>query len=300
MSTAKQNGRLMRLATYASVTTALVLIATKLGAWWLTGSVALLSSLIDSMLDAAASLVTLFAVGHALAPADAEHRFGHGKAEPLAALVQAGLITGSALFLVFEALPRLLNPQPIESGGVGLAVMVFSILATFALTRFQYYVVRRTGSTAISADALHYFADLLTNAGVIVALILATQFNLLLADPIIALVIAGYIFWSALKIGRSALDMLMDRELPDSQRKTILEIVRAHPDVLGVHELKTRESGQSTFIQLHLELDGGMSLYRAHVIADTVEAELQTHFPGANVIIHQDPHVLSEDTPVYR
>jgi ferrous-iron efflux pump FieF len=290
----------MRLATYASVSAAITLILVKVIAWWITGSVALLSSLVDSLLDAAASVITLLAVRQSLTPADAEHRFGHGKAEALAALLQAGLITGSALFIVFESLPRLVDPEPVESGGLGVAVMLFSIVVTFALTRFQAYVVKHTSSTAIQADALHYLADLLTNSGVIIALLLATQLGWHLADPIIALIIAGYIFWSALQIGRHAFDMLMDRELPDEQRAHILEVARRHPSVLGVHELKTRQSGQRVFIQLHLELEGSMNLYRAHAIADTVEAELETHFPGAEVIIHQDPYVLSEDTPVYR
>lgn len=294
------NGRLMRLATYASVTVAGLLISAKLGAWWLTDSVAMLSSLVDSLLDAGASVVTLFAVRHSLRPADAEHRFGHGKAEPLAALAQASLICGSALFLLIEAVPRLLSPQPVAAGEIGLAVMLFSVVATFALTRFQRYVVRRTGSTAIDADALHYVTDLLANLAVITALLLSTRLGWHLADPLFALAIAGYIFWSAVRIGRRAFDMLMDRELPEAERQRILEVARSHPDVLGVHELKTRASGQSSFVQLHLELDGSMNLYRAHVIADTIETELQTLYPGAEVIIHQDPHVLSEDTPVYR
>lgn len=295
-----RNSRLMRLATYASVSVAALLIIAKLGAWWLTDSVAMLSSLVDSLLDAGASVVTLFAIRQSLTPPDAEHRFGHGKAEPLAALAQAGLICGSALFLLIEAVPRLLTPQPIAAGGIGLAVMVFSVVATFALTRFQRFVVRRTGSTAIDADALHYVTDLLTNLAVIAALLLSTRLGWHLADPLFALAIAGYIFWSAVRIGRRAFDMLMDRELPEAERQRILEVVRGHSDVLGAHDLKTRASGQSTFIQLHLELDGAMTLYRAHVIADTLEAELQTLYPGAEVIIHQDPHVLSEDTPVYR
>jgi len=289
----------MRLATYASTGVAISLILVKVAAYWMTDSVALLSSLVDSLLDAAASLITLLAVRHALVPADAEHRFGHGKVEALAALLQAGLIIGSALFLLFEALPRLVDPQPIEAGSVGIAVMLFSIITTFALTRFQAYVVRRTGSTAIAADALHYLADLLTNAGVILAILLATQLGWLLADPLIALAIAAYILWSAAQIGRQALDMLMDRELPETQRQQILQVASSHPAVLGVHDLKTRRSGKDIFIQLHLELDGSMRLYQAHTIADTVEAELQTYFPGAEVIIHQDPHVLSEDLPSY-
>jgi len=294
------NGRLMRLATYASISVAVTLILVKVVAYWMTGSVALLSSLVDSLLDAAASLITLLAVRHSLTPADAEHRFGHGKVEALAALMQAGLITGSALFILFEALPRLVDPQPLAAGEIGIAVMLFSIVTTFILTRFQAHVVKRTGSTAIRADALHYLSDLLTNAGVILALLLTTQLGFLRADPIIALIVAGYIFWSALRIGRHALDVLMDRELSDEQRAQIIEVAKRHPSVLGVHELKTRQSGRNLFIQLHLELEGSMNLYRAHAIADTVEAELETRFPGAEVIIHQDPYILSEDIPVYR
>lgn len=295
----RRAGRLMRLATYASVATATILIAVKLGAWWLTDSVSLLSSLMDSLLDVAASLVTLLAVRQALVPADREHRFGHGKAEPLAALLQAGLISGSALFIAIEGIHRLIQPEPVSYGSLGIAVMVFSILLTFALTRFQKYVVRRTGSSAIAADSLHYMSDLLMNAAVILALVLASQLGWLRADPLIALGVAGYILYSAVQIARGALDMLMDRELPAEQREKVIAVARAHDEVLGVHDLKTRASGPRTFIQLHLEMNGGMTLYRAHAVAEAVEAELQTQFPGAEVIIHQDPHVLAEETPQY-
>lgn len=292
-------GRLMRWATYASTATALLLIVLKLIAWGLTDSVALLSSLVDSLLDGFASLVMLLAVRQSLTPADREHRFGHGKAEPLAALAQASLITGSAVFLVVEALRRLIDPEPIAHGDLGVAIMVFSLVATFALTRFQNYVVARTGSVAIRSDALHYLSDLLMNAAVILALVLTSRVGLTYADPILALGIAAFILRSAFRIGRDAYDMLMDRELPDEERRRILDLVRQYPEVLGVHDLKTREAGRTAFIQLHLEIDGSMTLYRAHAIADAVEAELQTAYPGAEVTIHQDPYVLSEDTPIY-
>lgn len=292
-------GRLMRWATYASTATALLLIVLKLIAWGLTDSVALLSSLVDSLLDGFASLVMLLAVRQSLTPADREHRFGHGKAEPLAALAQASLITGSAVFLVVEALRRLVDPEPIAHGDLGVAIMVFSLVATFALTRFQNYVVARTGSVAIRSDALHYLSDLLMNAAVILALVLTSRVGLTYADPILALGIAAFILRSAFRIGRDAYDMLMDRELPDEERRRILDLVRQYPEVLGVHDLKTREAGRTAFIQLHLEIDGSMTLYRAHAIADAVEAELQTAYPGAEVTIHQDPYVLSEDTPIY-
>jgi len=294
-------GRLMRLATYASVCTAAVLIAVKLVAWWLTDSLAMLSSLVDSMLDIAAALVTLMAVRHALSPADSDHRFGHGKAEPLAALAQAGLITGSAFFLMIEAMHRFLHPAAIENTNLGVGVMLFSMVLTFALTRFQAYVVRKTQSVAISADSLHYVSDILMNAAVIVALLVTTHLDFPLADPLIGLGIAVWIVRSAWQIARVSYDMLMDRELPDEDREKIIAIARRHPEVLGVHDLRTRASGPNTFIQMHLEIPGGMTLYRAHAIADTVEAELQTAFPDAEVLIHQDPHAVTDkEIPSFR
>ena len=293
----RSTARLMRLAAYASVATALTLIVVKVVAWWLTDSVSLLSSLIDSLLDATASGIMLLAVRAATTPADDEHRFGHGKAEALAALAQAALISGSAIFLLAEATHRLAVPQPIEYGDVGIAVMLFSIVLTFALTRVQAYVVRQTQSLAIEADSIHYLSDLLMNAAVILALVLVAYMGWQLADPIIAIAIAAYILYSAARIGWKAYNMLMDRELPQEDQERIREIVYAHGDVRGLHDLRTRRAGPQVFIQLHIEMDGGMSLYRAHAVADAVEADLQTAFPGAEVIIHQDPSLLEEERP---
>jgi ferrous-iron efflux pump FieF len=287
--------RLMRAATYASVAVAVVLIASKIFAWLLTDSVSLLSTLIDSLLDFAASLINLLAVRHALMPPDREHRFGHGKAEPLAALGQSTFITGSAIFLVIEAIRRLYTPRDLEYGNVAIGVMIFAIVLTFALTRFQAHVVRKTGSLAIKADSLHYVSDLLVNGAVIVAIILVTELGWLFADPLIGLAIAAYILKSAWTIAKSAYDMLMDRELPDGERERIEQIVLDHPDVTALHDLRTRASGPLTFIQVHLEMDGHMSLYKAHTVADAVEASLREAFPGAEVIIHQDPHGIEED-----
>ncbi|RMD61541.1 MAG: cation diffusion facilitator family transporter [Alphaproteobacteria bacterium] len=284
----------MRLATYASVSVAGTLIVVKFAAWVLTDSVSLLSTLIDSLLDAAASLVNLFAVRHALAPPDREHRFGHGKAEPLAALGQSTFIAGSALFLVIEAGQRLYEPQPVQRGEVGIGVMVFAIVVTFALTRFQAHVVRRTGSVAIRADSLHYVGDLLVNAAVIVALVLSAQLGWIYADPLFGIAIAAYILRTAWIIARGAMDMLMDRELPDAERERIKQIVLAHREVTALHDLRTRVSGPRIFIQVHIEMDGDMSLYRAHEIADTVEAALRAAYPDAEVIIHQDPAGLEQ------
>ncbi len=289
-----QAARLMRLATYASVVVAGFLILVKLAAWLYTDSISLLSTLIDSLLDAVASLINLFAVRHALVPADREHRFGHGKAEPLAALGQTAFIAGSAVFLVIAAGQRLFDPRPVLHGEIGIAVMVVAIVVTFALTRFQAHVVRKTGSFAIKADSLHYVGDILVNGAVIVALLLASEFGWVVADPLFGLAIAGYIVFNAWRIVSGSLDMLMDRELPDDERARIREIALANPSVRDLHDLRTRSSGRRTFIQVHIEMDGNLTLYRAHSVADEVEAALRAAFPGAEVMIHQDPYGLDE------
>jgi ferrous-iron efflux pump FieF len=287
-------GRLMRRATYASVAVAVILIAAKLFAYLMTDSVSLLSTLLDSLLDAAASLVNLVAVRTSLTPADAEHRFGHGKAEPLAALGQSAFIAGSALFLLVEAGNRVVNPSPIQNSGIGLAVMVFSIAATFLLVLYQRHVIRITNSVAIRADSIHYVSDLLVNGAVIAALLLWRQFGWALADPIFAASVGLYILYTAWRITRGSLDLLMDRELPDSARQRIREIALANPAVRELHDLRTRSSGQATFIQFHLELDGAMALTQAHAISDEVEDAILMEFPGAEIIIHEDPAGVPE------
>ena len=294
-----QANRLMRLATYASVTVAVVLIVTKFVAWLMTDAVSLLSTLIDSFLDAGASLLNLLAVRQALEPPDKEHRFGHGKAEPLAGLAQAAFICGSAVFLVIEAGERLFNPRTIENTAIGYAVMVLAIVLTLFLLVFQRYVVGKTGSIAITADSAHYQMDVLVNAGVIVSLWLVSAFGWTLADPLIALIIAGYIFWGARRIGITAYRMLMDRELEDDERQKILDIALSHPGVKGLHDLRTRSSGNRVFIQMHLEMDGDMSLLDAHTISDAVEASVLEAFANAEVLIHEDPEGLEEEKAVF-
>jgi ferrous-iron efflux pump FieF len=288
-------GRLMKSATYASVSVAVTLIVAKLGAWIVTDSVAVLSTLIDSLLDAVASVITLFAVHQSLVPADREHRFGHGKAEALAALGQAAFITGSACLLVFEAVRRIFQQHEVTRELVGIAVMVLSIVLTLALVQYQRYVVRKTDSVAIGADSLHYVGDLLVNGAVIAALVATAWLGWHWVDPVLALGVAAYILLSAWRIARSSLDMLMDRELPDGDRKRIREIVLAHPEVHAFHDLRSRRSGTDTFIQLHIELDGELTVEQAHDISDAVEEEIRAAFPNAEVIIHQDPVGLEED-----
>lgn len=281
--------RLMRMATFASVSVACVLIVAKLVAALMTGSVSMLSSLVDSLLDAFTSLVNLFAVRHALQPADREHRFGHGKAEPLAGLVQAAFIAGSGVFIVVEAAQRLRQGHVIENTDVGIGVMVVSIVVTLGLVVFQNLVVRRTQSTAISADALHYRMDLMINASVIAALVASSEFGIGWIDSAVAIAIAVYIAISSWSVARRSLDLLMDREFPDAERSRIKEIVLSHPETRGMHDLRTRSSGIQPFVQFHLELDPHLSLVRAHELADEVEAMIVAEFKGAEVIIHQDP-----------
>ena len=289
----------MRQATVAAVSVASVLIAVKVVAWLATDSVSLLSSLVDSIMDVLASTINLLAVRHALHPADREHRFGHGKAEPLAGLGQATFVAGSGVFLIVEAVGRFIHPRAIEQGAFGIGVMVFSIVATLALVTFQRSVVRRTGSTAISADSVHYTSDVLVNAGVIGSLILATVLDWHLADPIVALCVAGVIIWAAVKIAFTSLHQLMDREFPDDERAQIMAIVNGHPEVADCHDLRTRRSGLDSFIQLHIEMDGDMKLSRAHEVCDAVEEEIMAAFPNAEVIIHADPAGLEESMPKF-
>ncbi len=284
-----ETATLLRRATVASVAVAFTLIGIKVAAYFATGSVAMLSSLVDSVLDSLASMINFFAVRHALVPADREHRFGHGKAEPLAGLGQAAFIAGSAVFLVLQSVNRLINPVSISHGRIGIAVMLVSLVLTLLLVLYQKHVVRRTQSMAIQADSLHYASDIVLNLSVILALVLSAQMNMPSADPLFALAIAGYIIWSAAQIAMLSLHQLMDRELPDADRARIIAVCRRHSDVLDVHELRTRASGMDIFIQLHLELDGNLSLLQAHRVADDVELELRREFPNADVIIHEDP-----------
>ncbi len=283
-----ENERLLKLATRASVTTAVILIIAKLVAYWQTDSVSILASLVDSLMDAAASIINLLAVAYALAPPDEEHRFGHGKAESLAGMAQATFIAGSGLFLILEAIQRLINPQPIEAIGIGLGVMVFSIFATLVLIAIQRHVINKTNSIAIRADTLHYKTDLLTNAAIIVALLLS-QFGWLGVDPLFALAIAAYILYSSWSIGREAFHELLDHELPKETRQQIIEITKSHPQVLGMHDLRTRLSGRTKYIQLHLELDDELPLIKAHEIADQVEEAIMQEIPSVDVVIHLDP-----------
>jgi len=293
MAVSASHGQLMRYATYASATVAVMLILLKAVAWIYTDSVSLLATLIDSCLDALASLLNLLAVRHALSPADREHRFGHGKAEALSGLGQSMFISGSALFLVLESLRRLWSPQPLEMAMVGVMVMGISIVLTLILVSYQSMVVKQTGSTAIRADSLHYRTDLLINIGVLLSLLLS-QYLWSGIDAMVALAIVGFLLYSVKEIIRNALDDLMDHELSEEARCSIKKMVNDHPQVQGMHDLRTRRSGLTTFIQLHLELEDHLTLFEAHAISDEVEANLRQLFPQAEILIHEDPASLLE------
>lgn len=287
-------GVLMRRATRASIAVALVMVAVKLGAWLLTDSVSLLSSLLDSLLDLASSVVNFVAVHQALVPADREHRFGHGKAEPLASLGQAAFITGSALVLLIQALQHLLTPAPVSHADIGMAVMVFAIIVTLVLVRYQNYVVRRTGSLVVSADELHYRADLILNGSVILSLIATNELGWAAIDPLFGAAIGVWIIYGAWRVAKKAIIQLMDHELPDEARARIRQLALAHPQVRAVHDLRTRAAGPNAFVQVHLEMDGDLPLKEAHRISDAVEADILAAFPHAEVMIHQDPVGVDE------
>lgn len=294
MLTLAHNNRLLKLATFASVATACILILAKLLAWLATGSVSMMASLVDSLMDAGASLVNLFAVHYSMIPPDQDHRFGHGKAEALAALGQSAFIAGSAIFLLLHAGDRLLNPQPLAELGMGMLVMLFAMFATIVLLTIQHHVVKQTGSSAIRADALHYRTDLLTNGATLLALWLASH-GFPGVDPLFAIGIAVYILYSAARIARDAVNQLMDRELPEQERETIRQLAASIPHVRGVHGLRTWQTGQRKVIQLHLELDDELSLIEAHRIALAVDKRLKEYEPQADVIIHQDPAGLGDE-----
>ncbi|WP_350447754.1 cation diffusion facilitator family transporter [Pseudomonas solani] len=288
MSTSAQHARLLRLATSASLSVALTLVLAKAVAWWLSGSVSLLAGLTDSLLDSAASLLNLLAVRFALKPADDDHRFGHGKAESLAGLAQAMFIAASAVLVGVQAVEHLRQPEPLGSQGLGMAVMVLSLVLTLALLAFQRHVVQVTHSTAVRADSLHYRSDLLLNTSILIALALASQ-GWDRVDGLFGLGIAAYILWSAISIARESVAVLMDEEVSAEVGEHMHQVACAVPGVLGAHDLRTRISGSHWYVQLHLELPGELPLSQAHALCERVEQAIIAAYPRAEVLVHADP-----------
>lgn len=281
--------RLMRLATVASMSTALILIVAKFLAWRLTDSVSMLSSLVDTSLDLVSSMVTFLAVRQALIPPDDDHRFGHGKAEGLAGLIQAGFIAASGCALLVAIVERLGSPKQVREEGIGLAVSALAIGLTLCLVTFQKYVVRRSGSLAINADMAHYSTDLVATLVTGAAVFLSGLLDQPLIDSGVAALVALYLMHGAWGVARESLDVLMDRELPAEDGRKIEAIARAHPGVKDAHDLKTRSSGLTRFIQLHIEVDRDLSVVLGHAIGLEVQAEIARAFHGAEIIIHVDP-----------
>lgn len=278
----------VKLASRASVATALILILIKMFAWLYSGSASMLASLTDSFADALASIINFIAIRYALVPPDHDHRYGHGKAEPLASLAQSAFIMGSAFLLLFYGGERLLTPVPVENATIGVVVSVIAIIMTLALVTLQKRALAATKSTVVEADSLHYKSDLFLNGAVLLALVLS-QYGWWWADGLFAVMIAFYIGHQAFGLGYRSIQALLDRELDEETRQQITQIAMEDPRVQGLHDLRTRQAGKTVFIQFHLELDGNLSLNEAHSIADTTGIKVKAAFEDAEVIIHQDP-----------
>lgn len=286
---APDHSALNRSAAYASISMALLLVGLKGWAAWTTGSTAMLGSLADTLLDLVASLATLAGVWVAGMPADDNHRFGHGKAEALSAMFQVLLIGASALALAVHSVQQLMSGERTGSAGDGILVSVIAIIGTLALLAWQQYVLRRTRSVAISTDHLHYKSDLLLNVAVIVALLLDQYAGLTKADPLFGLGIALWLGWGAYHASEEAIEQLMDREWPADKKARFVEVLGRHPELRGVHDLRTRTSGNRDFVQFHVWVDGNMTVTQAHRVMDEIEDKLHAEFPDVEILIHPDP-----------
>ncbi|MCB1556712.1 MAG: cation diffusion facilitator family transporter [Alphaproteobacteria bacterium] len=273
----------------AAIMVGLCLIVAKSWAYIHTDSASILASLTDSVGDTAISLMSYFAIRLSLKPADAEHRHGHGKIEGIAALFQAAFLTGSAVFLFLEGLERFTNPQPVVDHGLAVAVMLFSVCLTLGLVLLQRHALRKAPSLAVEADSAHYAMDILTNVAALLALVLLFYGGPLWIDPLFAVGMAGYFLYTAYQIGRKAVDMLLDRELPEETRARIIALVSENRHVKAFHDLRTRASGMTVYIYLDIEVDPDFSLKKAHAVSLDVEEKLMTDFPNAEIMIHVDP-----------
>ena len=280
---------LTRSAAFASIGMALFLGVLKGWAVWRTGSTAMLGSLADTALDLVASIATLVGVVVAAQPADREHRFGHGKAESLAAMFQVILIVLSASAIAFRAVIRLVEGGQTQAAEQGIAVSIIAIAATFALIAWQRHVVRRTGSVAIRTDSVHYQSDLLLNLAVIAALVFDQYLGFTRADPLFGLGIAGWLLWGAWSASSEAIDHLMDREWPEDKRRAFVERAARHPELRRMHDLRTRTSGDRDFVQFHVDMPGNMTIADSHAIIEEVERDLTAAFPDTEILIHIDP-----------
>jgi ferrous-iron efflux pump FieF len=298
VTSAATSATLNRSAAFASIGVALLLFGLKAWAAWATGSTAMLGSLADTALDLIASLATLAGVWIASQPSDEAHRFGHGKAEALAAMVQVVLISISALGLAFRAVEQLLAGSRTAAAAEGIGVSLIAMAATLLLLLWQRHVIRRTGSLAIATDHVHYQSDLLLNLAVIGALALDQFGGIAGSDPAFGLAIAVWLGWSAWRASQAAVEQLMDREWPDEKKARFLEVMARHPELRGVHDMRTRTSGNRDFVQFHVWVDGGMTVRHAHKVMDEIEAKLLAEFPEVEILIHPDPEGLVDESGI--
>ncbi|OHB29820.1 MAG: cation transporter [Phenylobacterium sp. RIFCSPHIGHO2_01_FULL_69_31] len=285
---------LTRRVTMLSVATAAVLVVIKLAAWIASDSTAMLASMADSGLDLVASLATAFAVRYAVAPPDAEHRFGHGKAEAFASLLQAGLVFASAALIAREAVGDFMEPHPLRQEGWAVAVMAVSTLLTGVLITAQTRVLRKTASVAVSGDRAHYATDLASNLIALAGIAASAWLGINGLDAAAALVIAALLLWGAVGVFREAAGQLMDRELPDAERAQIVALATEDPRLTDVHQLRTRASGPYVHIQMHADLDPQLTLEAAHAVIVAAEKRILAAFPAADIIIHADPRGRAE------
>jgi ferrous-iron efflux pump FieF len=283
------------LAGIAAIFTVIILIIVKTIAWISSGSASVLASLTDSISDAGISIINFCAIRYSLLPADQEHRFGHGKIEGLAALFQGSFIAGAAVFLVLESLSRYAYAHPVENYNFGIAVMIFSIMASFILVLIQRHSLKHAPSLAIEADKAHFSSDIILNFGVIITLLILGNGGPQWIDPAFAVCVSLYLFYIAKTISSKGVDMLLDRELSDEVREQIYNVIVNERGVLGVHDLRTRKSGMRAFISFDIEADPGLSLQSAHEIARRVEKKILEKIPDSEIMIHVDPHGDTED-----
>ena len=294
LANAADRAVLTRQVTMLSVAMALILVIIKAVVWVASGSVALLASTADSGLDLIASSTTFFAVRYAATPPDAEHRFGHGKAEAFASLIQAGLVFASAAVIAREAIQHLIHPQPVVREGWAIGVMAVSIVLTTGLLAAQTRMLRRTASVAVSSDRTHYAADLASNVIALIGIAAVAAFNLNSLDAIAGLGVAAILLWGAVAVFREASSQLMDRELPQADRDQIKALMKQDPRITDVHQLRTRASGPVTHMQMHADLDPELSLEAAHMIVVAAEKRVLAAFPAADILIHPDPRGRAE------
>lgn len=294
------NEKLKILAAESGIVLAVMLGIIKAFTAIYTGSLSILSSMIDSLSDAFSSVISLIAVRFSIMPPDEKHRYGYGKAEALSAFLQAAFIIGSGIFVLYDGIRRFIKPENVSQTTLGLAVMIFSVIATLAVIIFQKYVARKTKSLALEAESQHYVVDILTNSAIIISLLFIKLFNWQWIDIVTACIISAYLIWNAIVLAIKALDDITDREADENIKQIIRQAVDDTKGALGFHDLRSRVSGARIFVELHLELDGRQTLFTAHEISDEVERKITEKLPHVQLIIHQDPFGLKENRLDYQ